>query len=452
MTKNPSSTSMTTKKIFPLILCLSFVPVIITITIIYALHAGEVRKISQELAEQNAHFQAQNINDYLNNVRSDLRQIVNVAEFQNLKQAELSQIFSNYIQSFFQIAGIVLIDNFGNIKASAGYVPIETSLSEHLQQIRNMPQSEIYSFLSAYNTDQWKIVMGQKIAAESGPFYVNMYIPLESILPVKSIPGSFPARWSAFLSSDGNLLEKSGNLTIEPEVYREQAAKSSETQRMTHSKISLNDETMQLMIVPVSQNLMLLGLSFDPGDFSINRRPLLNQSLIIILGWAFLLIPLSYIMARRTSEYLAQREVRLQSMNEQVVEAGKMASIGELASGIAHEINNPLAIMVEEAGWMQDLLEEEKDHLGKGQNFEELKRSLNQIRTQGRRCKDITHKILSFSRKSDSKMEDVDLNALAEETTAISNEKAKNAGVKILLDLDKNIQPVQASSTEMQQV
>lgn len=177
-----------------------------------------------------------------------------------------------------------------------------------------------------------------------------------------------------------------------------------------------------------------------------------NLSSILILGWAFLLIPLSYIMARRASEYLSRTEVPPQSMNEQVVEACQMASIGELASGIAHEINNPVAIMLEEAGWMQDLLDEEKAELKKDQNVEELRRSLTQIRTQGRRCKDITHKLLSFARKSDSKMQDVDLNALAEDIAALLEKRAKNAGVKILLDLDTTIQPVQASSNEMHQV
>ena len=46
-------------------------------------------------------------------------------------------------------------------------------------------------------------------------------------------------------------------------------------------------------------------------------------------------------------------------MNEQIIQTGKLASVGELAAGIAHEINNPVAIMVEEAGWIEDLLEEE---------------------------------------------------------------------------------------------
>ena len=44
-------------------------------------------------------------------------------------------------------------------------------------------------------------------------------------------------------------------------------------------------------------------------------------------------------------------------MTHQVIETGRLASIGELAAGIAHEINNPVAIMVQEAGWIDDLLE-----------------------------------------------------------------------------------------------
>jgi two-component system NtrC family sensor kinase len=55
-------------------------------------------------------------------------------------------------------------------------------------------------------------------------------------------------------------------------------------------------------------------------------------------------------------------------MSQQVIETGKLASVGELAAGIAHEINNPVAIMIEEAGWVGDLLEEED--LSKSDNKE----------------------------------------------------------------------------------
>jgi two-component system NtrC family sensor kinase len=65
---------------------------------------------------------------------------------------------------------------------------------------------------------------------------------------------------------------------------------------------------------------------------------------------------LSKKMVRRIA--LADKEK--EKMNEQMFQTGKLASVGELAAGIAHEINNPIAIMVEEAGWIDDLLEEEE--------------------------------------------------------------------------------------------
>ena len=139
-----------------------------------------------------------------------------------------------------------------------------------------------------------------------------------------------------------------------------------------------------------------------------------------------------------------------EKMNEQVIEAGKLASVGELASGIAHEINNPIAIMVEEAGWIGDLLNEED--LGKFQNLEEFRRALNQIKTQGVRCKEITHKLLFFAKKTDSRVREVLINDIIEEIVSRSEERAKDSNVKIVMKLDPELPKVAASPSEMQQV
>ena len=139
------------------------------------------------------------------------------------------------------------------------------------------------------------------------------------------------------------------------------------------------------------------------------------------------------------------------TMNEQFIEAGKMASIGELAAGIAHEINNPVAIMVEEAGWMDDLLEED-EAIQSSSNLQEFKRALNQIRTQGARCREITHKMLRFARKSDLRIQDVHLNAMIQEVVALSDKRARFSGCTITLDLDPDLPPVAASASEMQQI
>jgi signal transduction histidine kinase len=139
-----------------------------------------------------------------------------------------------------------------------------------------------------------------------------------------------------------------------------------------------------------------------------------------------------------------------EKMNVQAIEAGKLASVGELASGIAHEINNPIAIMVEEAGWLSDLLSDED--LANPQNMEEFRRALNQIKAQGGRCKDITHKLLFFAKKTDSRVRQVQINEIIEETVSTSEQRAKESNVKIVTHLDQELPMVSASPSEMQQV
>ena len=137
-------------------------------------------------------------------------------------------------------------------------------------------------------------------------------------------------------------------------------------------------------------------------------------------------------------------------MDEQIVETGKLASIGELAAGIAHEINNPVAIMVEEAGWIGDLLEEEE--FKKSSNLDEFNRALKQIRTQGKRCKDITYKLLSFARKTDPREQDVQLNELLDELIALSAQRAKYGNITFKTDFQETLPTVMVSQSEMQQV
>jgi two-component system NtrC family sensor kinase len=137
-------------------------------------------------------------------------------------------------------------------------------------------------------------------------------------------------------------------------------------------------------------------------------------------------------------------------MNEKVVESGKLASLGELAAGVAHEINNPVAIMVEEAGWIGDLLEEEE--FKHSENLAELRRALEQIKTQGKRCKEITHKLLSFARKTDGMTQEVNINSLLEELVSLSAQSAKYSMVDIKTDFRNELPSLKVSLSELQQV
>ena len=175
----------------------------------------------------------------------------------------------------------------------------------------------------------------------------------------------------------------------------------------------------------------------------------LNITLIIILIGSIATVLMAYVRFKNMSINVEKSETEKQLMNEQIVETGKLASVGELAAGIAHEINNPVAIMVEEAGWMEDLLSDGEEDFEKNQD--EFKRSLKQIRTQGHRCKEITQKLLSFARKTDSRVQKTQLNDLIEEIVSIAEQRAKYANVELEMDLSE-IPEVNVSQTELQQV
>ena len=204
------------------------------------------------------------------------------------------------------------------------------------------------------------------------------------------------------------------------------------------------------LTTPLKDEEWILVYQQEDADAFSDLNQTLNLSIIILVIGAIGIIVMAFLLSRKMVEYIKKADQDKEMMNEKVIEAGKLASVGELASGIAHEINNPIAIMVEEAGWIDDLLNEED--IGKCQNMEEFRRALNQIKTQGGRCKEITHKLLNFARKTDGRVHEVLINDIIEEIVSISGQVAKYSNVKIVTQLDPELPKVAASPSEMQQV
>jgi len=173
-------------------------------------------------------------------------------------------------------------------------------------------------------------------------------------------------------------------------------------------------------------------------------------TLVIFVLCCVAILSVAFVLPRNIVKLISKSDKKTEVMNKQVVESGKLATIGELAAGIAHEINNPVAIMVEEAGWIEDLLEEED--LKECENLNEFTRALRQINTQGKRCKEITHKLLSFARKTDSTVNDVQVNDAIREIVSLSAQMAKYNKVIIETSLDKGIPYIRISPSELQQV
>ena len=180
--------------------------------------------------------------------------------------------------------------------------------------------------------------------------------------------------------------------------------------------------------------------------FSAQRRAERISLIIFALG-GLSIVAMSWILSVRMVHRIANADREKDMMNKQVIESGKLASVGELATGVAHEINNPVAIMVEEAGWIEDLLEENDL-----KNVDEIKRSLNQIHVQGKRCKEITTKLLSFARGSGSAIRKLQIREVIGEVIGLSSQRAKFANINVINDLRPELPEILASETELHQV
>lgn len=97
-------------------------------------------------------------------------------------------------------------------------------------------------------------------------------------------------------------------------------------------------------------------------------------------------------------------------INEQLVQSHKLSSLGEIVTGIAHEINNPLAIIYQEVQWIQHCLSSNHPD-----SISEIKDSVQEVSRQVQRCRDITHKLLEFARKRKPVTQLANLNEIIEE-------------------------------------
>lgn len=149
------------------------------------------------------------------------------------------------------------------------------------------------------------------------------------------------------------------------------------------------------------------------------------------------------ILIRRLQESEQKREAAFREMEH----THKLSSIGRLAAGIAHEINNPMAIINEKAGLMKDLIEYGQGLSDKAKFLSLIDAVINSVE----RCRMITHRLLGFARKTDTHIESLDLNAVVRETVGFIEKEALYRNIGIELRLAEHLPIVQSDSGQLQQ-
>jgi len=126
----------------------------------------------------------------------------------------------------------------------------------------------------------------------------------------------------------------------------------------------------------------------------------------------------------------------------------QLASIGQLAAGVAHEINNPLAVINETAGYMKDLYSLKT---GAG-NDAEMVELTNSILNSVDRCGTITRQLLGFVRQFDIKIKKISLQKLVDSVLNFHKKEAEYRGINVTVSIPDTIPDMETDSGKLQQI
>jgi len=140
-------------------------------------------------------------------------------------------------------------------------------------------------------------------------------------------------------------------------------------------------------------------------------------------------------------------------LEKQLLQASKLSGLGELAAGVAHEINNPLATVSGCAEEVLDLLSEWKIKSDmNSEQLAELKDLVEMMRDQSYRCKEITRNLLDFARVNVPTLLRVDLNNIIQSILSLAGYQAGTEGGRIRLNLAPQLPEIKTDYSQIQQV
>ena len=154
----------------------------------------------------------------------------------------------------------------------------------------------------------------------------------------------------------------------------------------------------------------------------------------------------------RLFQDLEQSLVKLKETQTQIVQAGKMAAVGQLAAGVAHELNNPIVGILGYAQFALEKMRKKNPDEVRKQDFDKYTTYLGYIESESQRCKDIINNLLNFSRANTVEMTTLDVGEVLEKTFSFTERQLNMHNVKLERRLDVELPHVRGNQTQLQQV
>ncbi len=213
-------------------------------------------------------------------------------------------------------------------------------------------------------------------------------------------------------------------------------------------KTDLQGRAFSLAYAKLDQSdltLQLLRPKNEIAETWTRAKTYLLLAFFVGLGFIVTIIfKLSRVLVERIREADEKREYAFRELKH----SQKLSSIGRLAAGVAHEINNPLMIINENAGLIQDLLDKGQDL----KSLKEISELAQSISGSVDRCRKVTHRLLGFARRLEPKLEILSLNEVLEEVVSFLELEARQREINIRKHYADELPAILSDRGQLQQV
>jgi len=439
-------------RIILLDLVLSLVPLVIVITISYFWFQQILKDDFRNQFKWEIGNTKQSIESFLNERLSGLRFLSSAYTYDQLSdQKILADAFLKFKREFSGLVDIGVIDSNGIQRSYVGPYHLEGKVYSNQDWFNEIVvrSSNVSDVFMGYRRIPHFAIAVKKELPEKGTFWI-----LRATIDMETLK-KYASTINLRENDDAFIVNHEGILQTSSQFHGDVLEKIKENFALPREDISIKElEEMNYKhsihgYAYIKNSPWILVAVINSNPYGKIPRIFRNELFVISIISILIAVTVNIIMTQTVVNRIKAADMERAEAIASTEHASKLASVGRLAAGVAHEINNPLAIINEKAGLMKDILEVSGDLQ---QNKEKFLGLISGIFDSVIRCRTITHRLLGFSRRMEMSHDAIDVNATVKEVLDFLEKEISFRNIRMELNLSEDLPKILTDKGQVQQV